>query len=401
VTANDDAATDIRSDTLLSPPRKFANTTRKPLQALAQQTSFPVREGADLSSGAQNDADEANRCSSLQKSSFQARRSIPTDSVSTSLPPERDKFLAKSTKSSQMKSGESDSEPESTAVALSSPQTEWRRFCHSVHLKSAQLSRWMDVYSSYRFLKRRQEVIRTWMINHVEIYMKLACAQRDYHNILGIINVLQAVEQGLKEHFNTTSAQFDVLLLVKDGQIQYPEFAAHLLHHLRKTIRFKPDVSSTTLILQGKFNLECLELLSSLPKIADRAHDLKLKNQLEQQHRVRPLKPGDHVDLYPPESTFASGTYLEVRLQLPKIWRAAWINTNSGSVKTSPSTHQKNQPTGSAPSASTSLGPNKALTDFFSKYRKVRTILSVKPCSRKDFAVSLDPGKISYDLPTC
>jgi hypothetical protein len=158
VTANDDAATDIRSDTLLSPPRKFANTTRKPLQALAQQTSFPVHEGADLSSGAQNDADEANRCSSLQKTSFQARRSIPTDSISTSLPPERDKFLAKSTKSSQMKSGEPDSEPDPTAVALSSPQTEWRRFCHSVHLKSAQLSRWMDVYSSYRFLKRRQEV---------------------------------------------------------------------------------------------------------------------------------------------------------------------------------------------------------------------------------------------------
>jgi hypothetical protein len=229
------------------------------------------------------------------------------------------------------------------------------------------------------------EVIRTLlalkfesrMINHVEIYMKLACAQRDYHNILGIIDVLQAVEQSLKGHFTTTCAQSeDVLLLVKDGQIQYLEFATNLLHHLRKTIRFKPNVSSTTLIFQGKFNLECLELLSSLPKIADPAHDLKVKNQLEKQHRVRPLKPGDHVALYPPESTFASRTYLEVRVQLPKIWRAAWINTKFGSVKTSPRTHQKNQPTGSASSASTSLGPNKALTDFFSKYRKVR-ILSV------------------------
>ena len=85
---------------------RYWNTTREPLQALAQQTSFPVCQGADLSSGAQNVADEAICRLSLLKTSFQVRRSTVTDSVSTSPPPDRDKSLAKSTKPSQMKSGE-------------------------------------------------------------------------------------------------------------------------------------------------------------------------------------------------------------------------------------------------------------------------------------------------------
>jgi hypothetical protein len=232
------------------------------------------------------------------------------------------------------------------------------------------------------------------MINHAVGYLKLACAQRDNHSILGIIDVLQELQQSPKWPFDTTVAQSDVLLLVKDGnrlQIRHLEFGAHLLHQLRQTIRYKPDVNSTTLISQGIFNLDRLELLTSLATIANRALDLDLENQLEKQHRVRPLKPGDHVALYPPESTVAPGIHPEDRVSLPKIWRAAWIYRNSGSVKTAPRTPQKNQPTGSTLSASTSLaakatsarrstsailnhrsttlGPNPALADLFSKYR--------------------------------
>ena len=81
-------------------------------------------------------------------------------------------------------------------------------------------------------------------------------------------------------------------------------------------------------------------------------------------------------------------------MKVPWWWcgeGVAWIYRNSGSVKTAPRTPQKNQPTGSTLSASTSLaakatsarrstsailnhrsttlGPNPALADLFSKYR--------------------------------
>ena len=228
----------------------------------------------------------------------------------------------------------------------------------------------MDVTRAAVFLKlRKEEIIRTLlatkesrMINHAVGYLKLACAQRENHSILGIIDVLQELEQSPKWPFDTTCAQSDALLLVKDVnrqqvrhldgnrlQIRLQEFASHPLHHLRQTIRYKPDVNSTTLISQGIFNLDRLELLPSLATIANRALDLDLEKQLEKQHRVRPLKSGDHVALYPPESTVAPGIYPEDRVSLPKIWRAAWIYRNSGSVKTTPRTHQKNQPTGSTP----------------------------------------------------
>jgi hypothetical protein len=190
---------------------RYWNTTRKPLQA-------------HLSSGDQNVADEATRRLLLLKTSFKARRSTVTDSVSTLTPPERDKFLAESTKPSQMKSGDSDPEYGSTAVALSSPRTEYRRFSHSVHHKDATLSRWMDVTPAAVFLKlRKEEIIRTLlalkesrMINHAVNYLKLACAQRENHSILGIIVVLQVFDQSQKWPFYTTVAQSDALLLVKD-----------------------------------------------------------------------------------------------------------------------------------------------------------------------------------------
>ena len=392
---------------------RYWNTTREPFQALAQQTSFPVRQGADLSSGAQNVDDQATRSLSLQKTSFQARWSTVTKTVTTSPPPERDKILAKSTKFFQMKSGDTDPESGSTAVALSSPRNEYRRFSHSFHHKSATLSRWMDVTPAAAFMKlRKEEIIRTLlarkesrMINHAEGYLKLACAQRDNRSILGIIDVLQVFEQSQKWPFYMTCTQSDVLLDVKDEnrqvrhldgyrlQIRRLEFAAHPLHHLRQAIHNNLDVSSTTLISQGKLNLESLELLPSLAKIAISALQLDLGKQLEKQHRVRPLKPGDHVALYPPESTFASGTYPEDRVLLPKIWGAAWICKSSGSARTLQRTHQKYQPTGSISSASTSLsakaastrrstsellnhrsttlGPNPALEDLFSKTRKM------------------------------
>ena len=270
----------------------------------------------------------------------------------------------------------------------------------------------MDVTPAAVFLKlRKEEIIRTLlatkesrMINHAVGYLKLACAQREDHSIMGIIDVLQELEQSPKWPFDTTCAQSDALLLVKDVnrlqvrhldgnrlQIRLREFSSHPLHHLRQAIRYNPDVNSTALILQGIFNLDRLELLPSLATSANRALDLDLEKQLEKQHRVRPLKPGDHVALYPPESTVTPRTYPEDRVSLPKIWRAAWIYRNSGSVKTAPRTPQKNQPTGSTLSASTSLaakatsarrstsailnhrsttlGPNPALADLFSKYR--------------------------------
>jgi hypothetical protein len=71
---------------------------------------------------------------------------------------------------------------------------------------------------------------------------------------------------------------------------------------------------------------------------------------------------GDHVALYPPKSTVAPGIYPEDRVSLTEIWRAAWIHVNSGSVITTSRTHQKNQPTGSTPSASTSLAEKATTT---------------------------------------
>jgi hypothetical protein len=74
------------------------------------------------------------------------------------------------------------------------------------------------------FLKlRKEEIIRTLlarkesrMITHAVNYLKLACAQRENHSILGIIDVLEVFDKSPKWPFYTTVAQSDALLLVKD-----------------------------------------------------------------------------------------------------------------------------------------------------------------------------------------
>ncbi|CBY34532.1 unnamed protein product, partial [Oikopleura dioica] len=300
-------------------------------------------------------------------------------------------------------SRDSDSETGSTAAVSSSTGTDVRRFSYSALTKSAKLSRWMDDNSSFRFLKlRHEEINRTLLaekaefrlINNADGYLKLACAQRENLCILGIIDVLHGSQHSPKWLFSPTCVCPDLLQYVKDDkslQVLHRKLVARLLHNLRQAIRYKPDVSSTMHFMLGKTNRQRLELLPSPAKIAFHAADLDLEIQLEKQHRVRPLKPGDQVDFHPPD--FTSRTYPEAPDLLPKLWRAARIYKSSGSVIALQLSLQKNQPTASTPTASTSLpvkaattrrsssvnldhrstslGPNPALIDLFSKIRRL------------------------------
>ncbi|CBY15490.1 unnamed protein product [Oikopleura dioica] len=401
---------------------RYWNSTRKPLQAPDQQTGLPVRLVADSSSGAPIVENDAKRRSSLHGTSFQARKST----YSTSPPPERDKILAKSTKSSRQdfsphgKSRDSDSETGSTAAVSSSTRTDVRRFSYSALTKSAKLSRWMDDNSSFRFLKlRHEEINRTLLaekaefrlINNADGYLKLACAQRENLCILGIIDVLHGSQHSPKWLFSPTCVCPDLLQYVKDDkslQVLHRKLVTRLLHNLRQAIRYKPDVSSTMHFMLGKTNRQRLELLPSPAKIAFHAADLDLEIQLEKQHRVRPLKPGDQVDFHPPD--FTSRTYPEAPDLLPKLWRAARIYKSSGSVIALQLSLQKNQPTASTPTASTSLpvkaattrrsssvnldhrstslGPNPALIDLFSKIEQHQMLKSLQGFAKRQQAFS-------------
>ncbi|CBY12841.1 unnamed protein product [Oikopleura dioica] len=165
---------------------RYWNTTREFFKAPAQQMGLPVRHNADLSSGAQDVDDDAQFRSSLQNTSLQARRSAE----SASPPPERDKILAKYSKSSgrclssHRKSVNSGDASGFTATALSPSKAEFRRFFDSAHLESAKLSLWMDRFYSFRFCSPKllhEEIIKSSLarkyefivIDNAESYLKL------------------------------------------------------------------------------------------------------------------------------------------------------------------------------------------------------------------------------------
>lgn len=119
---------------------------------------------------------------------------------------------------------------------------------------------------------------------------------------------------------------------------------------------------------------------------------------------------------------FASGTYPQAPDLLPKLGRPAArkLDKSSGSVRHTPQlTSKKNQPTGPNPSASTSLpakpvnsrrssstsldsrsttlGPNPALVDLFSKVEQRQMRQKSTRVRKKTSKISLDPKKKSYN----
>ncbi|CBY13816.1 unnamed protein product [Oikopleura dioica] len=331
---------------------RYWNTTREIFKAPAQQIGLPVRHNADLSSGAQDVDDDAQFRSSLQNTSPQARRS--TESASP--PPERDKFLAKYSKSSgrcsssHWKSVNSGDASGFTAPALSTSKVELRRFFDSAHLESAKLSLWMNRFYSFRFCSPKllhEEIIKSSLarkyefkvIDNAESYLKLACAQRDKRSIV--------------------------------------DFYIDALH------------SSTTHFSYAELTRECLELPSSPARIATNEADFVLEKKLEQQYRARTLKPGDQVALYPPESAFE--LILKPHIYFQNLGGRLG-KRSSGSGNAPQLTSQKNPPTGTTSSASTSL-PASAVTSCQSSST---TRPSQATSTRRSSSTSLDSPSTTF-----
>ncbi|CBY13427.1 unnamed protein product [Oikopleura dioica] len=386
---------------------RYWNTTREIFKAPAQQIGLPVRHNADLSSGAQDVDDDAQFRSSLQNTSLQARRS--TESASP--PPERDKFLAKYSKSSgrcsssHWKSVNSGDASGFTAPALSTSKVELRRFFDSAHLESAKLSLWMNRFYSFRFCSPKllhEEIIKSSLarkyefivIDNAESYLKLACAQRDKRSIVDFYidalhrfeHYLEAIKHRLNWPFLMICAQTDLLPHengVKRQQVLPLEFVARLLHHQILQFIHNPDVSSNTHFSYAEFIRECLELPSSPAKIATNEADFVLEKKLEQQYRARTLKPGDQVALYPPESAFE--LILKPHIYFQNLGGRLG-KRSSGSGNAPQLTSQKNPPTGTTSSASTSL-PASAVTSCQSSST---TRPSQATSTRRSSSTSLD-----------